>query len=123
MELRLWHQAGIDPRTLSPAYKELGQGMGPTLNTDAVMDAYTLTDRATWANFHNRQNLQVLVQGDPGLFNPYGSILVNPARFPHAKAAEARTWHDWLTTTPGQQAITSYRIAGEQLFFLPKPAS
>ena len=125
MELRLWKQAGIDPRTLAPGYKELGQGMGPTLNADAATDAYTLTDRATWANFKNRQNLVVLVQGDPKLFNPYGSILVNPARFPGINAAEARAWHEWLTTAPGREAISSYRIGGEQLFFplsAPPPA-
>ena len=118
MEMRLWHDAGIDPRSLGPAYKELGQGMGPTLNADAAMDAYTLTDRATWANFKNRQNLVILVQGDPKLNNPYGSILVNPARFPVVKAADARMWHEWLTSAPGRAAITSYRIGGEQLFFL-----
>lgn len=117
IELRLWKTAGIDPH--GPAYRELGQGMGPTLNAAAAMDAYTLADRATWANFKNRQQLTILVEGDPSLFNPYGSILVNPARFPHVNAADARIWHEWLTSTPGQAAITSFRIAGEQLFFLP----
>ena len=55
-------------------------------------------DRATWASFQNRQNLELLVAGDPALFNPYGSILVNPAKGPHIKAAEARVWHEWLTS-------------------------
>ena len=117
MELRLWKAAGVEPRGL--AYKELGQGMGPTLNATAAMDGYTLTDRATWANFKNRQGLAILVEGDPALLNPYGSILVNPARFPHVKAADAAIWHGWLTSAPGQSAITSFRIGGEQLFFLP----
>jgi tungstate transport system substrate-binding protein len=85
------------------------------------MDAYTLTDRATWANFRNRQDLAILVEGDRALFNPYGSILVDPQRFPHVKARDARIWHEWLTTPPGQAAITSFRIGGEQLFFLPRP--
>jgi hypothetical protein len=31
---------------------------------------------ATWVNFKNRQDLEVLTQGDPASFNPYGSILV-----------------------------------------------
>jgi tungstate transport system substrate-binding protein len=91
--------------------------MGPTLNTAAAMDAMTLTDRATWANFKNRQNLVILVEGDPELYNPYGSILVNPARFPAAKASDARLWHEWLTTAPGRAVISSYRIGDEQLFF------
>ena len=118
MERRLWHAARIDARTaLGAAYRELGQGMGPTLNTAAAMDAYTLTDRASWANFRNRRNLVILAEGDPALFNPYGSILLNPARFPHVKTALARVWHDWLTSEPGRTAIASYRIGGEQLFY------
>ena len=50
MELRLWKETGIEVGTRVPWYRELGQGMGPTLNTAAGLDAYTLTDRATWAN-------------------------------------------------------------------------
>lgn len=118
MELRLWTAAALDPKTLGASYRNVGQGMGPTLNAAAALDAYTLTDRATWANFKNRQNLVILAERDPALFNPYGSLLVNPARFPHVKAAEARVWHDWLTTAPGRTAIASFKIAGEQLFFL-----
>jgi tungstate transport system substrate-binding protein len=123
MELRLWKSAGIAPDTSGAWYRDLGQGMGPTLNIAAGLGAYTLTDRATWANFRNRQNLEILVEGDPALFNPYGSILVNPARWPHVKAADARTWHEWLTSKPGLDAITSYRIAGERLFFPPRAAA
>jgi len=120
MELRLWKSANLAPDTSSAWYRDLGQGMGPTLNVTAGLNAYTLTDRATWANFRNRQDLEILVEGDPALFNPYGSILVNPAKFPHVKAADARIWHEWLTSKPGLDAITSYRIAGEQLFFAPR---
>ena len=123
MELRLWKSAGIALGGRSPWYRDLGQGMGPTLNVTAALDAYTLTDRATWANFKNRQNLEILTEGDAALFNPYGSILVNPAKWPQVKAADARIWHEWLTTRAGLDAITSYRIAGEQLFFPPRVAA
>jgi tungstate transport system substrate-binding protein len=116
MELRLWTAAGIDPRS-DPNYRELGSGMGPTLNTAAGLDAYVLSDRATWASFQNRQNLVLLVAGDPALFNPYGSILVNPAKGPHIKAAEARIWHEWLTSGRGRAAIAGFKVQGEQLFF------
>ena len=119
MELRLWKSAGIQPDKSTPWYRDLGQGMGPTLNISAAMNAYTLTDRATWANFKNRQNLEILTEGDPALFNPYGSILVNPAKWPHVKIADAKIWHEWLTTKPGLDVITSYKINGEELFFPP----
>jgi tungstate transport system substrate-binding protein len=120
MELRLWKSAGIEPDKRGGWYRDLGQGMGPTLNVAAALDAYTLTDRATWANFKNRQNLEILTDGDAALFNPYGSILVDPIKWPHVKAAPARAWHEWLTSKPGLDAITSYRIGGEQLFFPPR---
>jgi tungstate transport system substrate-binding protein len=120
MELRLWKLAGIQPDKSTAWYRDLGQGMGPTLNITAELEAYTLTDRATWANFKNRQDLEILTEGDPALINPYGSILVNPAKWPHVKAAEARTWHEWLTSKAGLDAVTSYRINGEQLFFPPR---
>ncbi len=94
--------------------------MGPTLNIAAAMNAYTLTDRATWANFKNRQSLEILAEGDPALFNPYGSILVNPARWPQVKFADAKIWHEWLTSKPGLDAITSYKINGEEVFFPPR---
>jgi tungstate transport system substrate-binding protein len=123
MELRLWKSAGVEPDRRSPWYRDLGQGMGPTLNITAGLNAYTLTDRATWANFKNRQDLEILTEGDPALLNPYGSILVNPAKWPHVKAADARVWHEWLTSKSGLDAITSYRINGEQLFFPPRSAA
>ena len=92
MELRLWKSAGVAVNKNSDWYRDLGQGMGPTLNITAGLNAYTLTDRATWANFKNRQDLVILTEGDPALLNSYGSILVNPVRWPRVKFAEARTW-------------------------------
>src|SRR5690606_613428 len=75
-ELRVWEQAGIKPS--GSWYRELGSGMGPTLNTAAAMDAYVLADRGTWIAFDNRQNLKILFEGDKALFNQYGSVLINP---------------------------------------------
>lgn len=120
MEIWLWKSAGFQPDKDTAWYRNLGQGMGATLNIAAAMNAYTLTDRATWANFKNRQTLEILTEGDAALFNPYGSILVNPAKWPQVKFNDARTWHEWLTSKTGLEAITSYRINGEQLFFLPR---
>ena len=117
-ELRLWREAGLDPQALRGEwYKEVGQGMGPALNTASAANAYVLADRGTWLSFRNRGELGVLVEGDPRLFNQYGVMLVNPARHPHVKAAEAQAFIDWLVSGDGQRAIAEYRIAGDQLFF------
>jgi tungstate transport system substrate-binding protein len=114
-ELRLWETAGIPPE--GRWYRETGSGMGPTLNIAAAMDAYTLTDRGTWLSFANRQNLEILVEGDERLLNPYGVILVSPEPHPHVEAEAGRAFIDWLVSEAGQEAIASYRVQGEQLFF------
>lgn len=117
-ETRLWQRAQVDVQAVSGTwYKELGAGMGATLNTAAGMDGYTLTDRATWLSFRNRANLVLLVQGDPLLFNQYAVILVNPARHDHVKEAPARAFMDFLVSAAGQQAIGAFTIGGEPLFF------
>jgi tungstate transport system substrate-binding protein len=89
--------------------------MGPSLNIAAQLNAYILTDRATWANFRYKSDLEILVEGDPSLFNPYSSILVNPVKFPKINSADAKIWHEWITTAPGQKAIENYKIDGKQL--------
>jgi tungstate transport system substrate-binding protein len=81
------------------------------------MNAYALTDRATWLSFKNRGDLGVIVEGDKRLFNQYGAMLVNPARHRHVKQAEGRAFIRWLVSSEGQQAIADYHINGEQLFF------
>lgn len=117
-ELRMWEAAGIDAKAASGRwYKEVGAGMGATLNTAAGMDAYTLTDRATWVAFRNRANLAVLVEGDERLFNQYAVIEINPAVHPSVKSAEAKAFADWLVSSEGQDAIGAFAVDGQLLFF------
>ena len=116
-ERRLWRAAGIAPGGRSdPWYREAGSGMGATLNIAAGMNAYTLTDRGTWLSFRNRRDLEILVEGDPPLFNQYGIMLVNPAKHPHVKAKEARQLIDWITSPEGQRAIGKFTVEGRVLF-------
>ena len=117
-ELRYWKQAGIDVEAAKSSwYKESGSGMGPTLNIASAMNGYTLADRGTWLSFKNRGELAIVLQGDPRLFNPYGVIVVNPARHPHVKREMAQRFADWVVSPTGQKAIADYKIGGEQLFF------
>lgn len=121
MERRLWRSATIEPTSVAtPWYRETGSGMGAALNVATALEAYILTDRATWASFKNRGPLALLVEGDPALFNPYASILVNPAKGSHIRADEARIWHEWLTSRPGREAIRTFLLDGQQVFFLPE---
>ena len=117
-ELDLWAAAGVDPSPASGAwYRESGSGMGATLNVASSMAGYTLTDRASWVSFGNKGELEILVEGDERLNNPYSAIVVNPERHPHVRAREAQIFVDWLTSARGQAAIDAFRIDGEQLFF------
>jgi tungstate transport system substrate-binding protein len=117
-ELRLWKAAGVDLAKQKGAwYRSTGSGMGATLNTAAGMNAYALSDRGTWLSFKNPQNLVILVQGDPRLFNQYGVMLVNPAKHPSVKKTDGLTFINWLISPEGQKTIAGYKIDGQELFF------
>ncbi len=117
-ELELWNQSGIDTTKAGNGwYQETGRGMGGTLNMASALDAYTLSDRATWLKFGNKGQLDILFQSDPPLFNPYGIILVNPEKHPHIKTRDGQTFIEWMLSEVGQTLIADYRILGQQAFF------
>jgi tungstate transport system substrate-binding protein len=117
-ELALWKVGGVDIATQKgPWYRDIGQGMGAALNTAASMGAYVLADRGTWISFKNRGELAIAVEGDTKLFNQYGVILVNPAKYPHVKKEFGQAFIDWVVSPEGQKAIADYKIDGQQLFF------
>ncbi|MFL1873914.1 extracellular solute-binding protein [Hansschlegelia beijingensis] len=117
-ELRLWKGADVDLAAVrGDWYRDVGQGMGPALNTASASNAYLLADRGTWLSFKNRGDLTILVEGDKRLFNQYGVMLVNPEKHPTVKVKEGQAFVDWLISKDGQDAIAAYKIGGEQLFF------
>jgi len=113
-ELSLWKDAGIKPQ--GDWYREAGQGMGKVLQMSAELSAYTLTDRGTWLAYQTKSPLKITYEGDPILFNPYGIIAVNPARYPDINSAGAEALIDWITSPDGQRMIGSYTVAGSLLF-------
>ena len=117
-ELKLWEDAGVDPKASSGSwYLETGSGMGATLNTAVGKQAYALTDRGTWLAFANKDDFKVLVEGDDKLFNQYGVILVNPARHPNVKAKEGQAFIDWLVSPEGQAPSQATRSMGSSSSF------
>jgi tungstate transport system substrate-binding protein len=117
-ELDLWKASRIDlDKSKGPWYRDVGQGMGPALNTAASMNAYLLADRGTWLAFKNRGDLAILVEGDKRLHNQYGVMLVNPEKHPNVKKELGQAFVDWIVAPQGQKAIGDYKIGGEQLFF------
>jgi tungstate transport system substrate-binding protein len=117
-EMKIWEAAGADPRLASGSwYRETGSGMGATLNAGIGMGAYVLTDRATWISFGNKGDHEIVLEGDPDLFNQYGVIPVSPAACPSVDAEGAQTFADWLTGEAGQAAIAAFELDGQKLFF------
>lgn len=113
-ELELWTAAGVKPS--APWYRSVGQGMGKVLLMAHEFGAYALVDRGTWLAMKDKLRLDVLAQGDTRLFNPYGIIAVNPARYPDVNRAGAQALIDWITSAPARALIAGFRIHGEALF-------
>ena len=117
-ELSIWKSVGIDPKKFSGTwYRETGSGMGATLNTAVGMNAYALTDRATWLKFANKGDFRIVVEGDQVLFNQYGIILVNEKKHPHVKTSLGKIFVEWVVSPEGQDLIGQYLIKGHRTFF------
>jgi len=115
MEKQYWKEAGIRPG--GSAYLSAGRGMGEVLNMAAEMQAYTLTDRATYVAYRARTGLVIAVEGDPRMFNPYGIIAVNPAKYKDINYKGAMQLIEWMTSDEGQKKIAEFKVDGQQLFF------
>ena len=131
-EQSLWEATGltliaaaeIDPtkpykRPEGDWYQSVGQGMGAVMTIANEQLAYTLSDRATYlARKLVGTELEILVEGDSRLFNPYGVIQVNPEKCPNVNAAGAETFLDWMTSLETQALISQFGVDefGQPLF-------
>jgi tungstate transport system substrate-binding protein len=115
-ELDLWAKVGGKPS--GKWYKEAGQGMGAVLTMAKDLKAYTLADRGTWIAMESKlPGMAILSEGDADLFNPYGVIAVNPAKFPGTNYMAAMQYIAWLTSVEGQKIIREYKMGGKALFY------
>ena len=105
-ELEIWNAAGVKPE--GNWYMEAGQGMGAVLTMTNDKQAYTMSDRGTYLAFTEKVDLKVLFEGDPILYNPYGIIAVNPAKYPHVNYLDAMALIGWVTSPEGQAIIKEY---------------
>ena len=115
-EKQLWQIAGLKPA--GDWYLEAGRGMGEVLVMAGERLGYTLCDRGTYLAFLDKIDLQIVVEGDQSLYNPYGAIMVSPLKHPHVKAALAKKFLDYLTSAQAKSLIIGYRKGGEQLFYV-----
>lgn len=119
MEKGYWKALGTKPEesnAQSKWYVSAGQGMGEVLMMAGEMRAYTLSDRGTYISYRDKIGLPILMQGDPGMFNPYGIIAVNPKKYPDINYKGATELINWITSAEGQKLIADFKVGGEQLF-------
>jgi tungstate transport system substrate-binding protein len=109
------------PGGLGEWYLSIGQGMGKVLTFAEEKQAYTLTDRGTYLKYKFGRaqglDLEILCEGDPALYNPYGVIPVNPKKYPHVQYEWAEIFAQWLVSPKAQAMIANYKIEGQQAFF------
>lgn len=111
----------MHPDGLDNWYHSIGQGMGKALTYAEEKQAYTITDRGTFLKYkHGRDqglDLDIMVEGDSELFNPYGIIPVNPEKHAHVKFEQADKFAKWLVSEKAQKIIAEYKIQGKQAFY------
>ncbi|MGO9378574.1 MAG: substrate-binding domain-containing protein [Dissulfurispiraceae bacterium] len=119
-ELSIWKKAGVDPKG-QKWYLEVGQGMEKTQRIADEKRAYTLTDMGTWLATRDKDKLamSIVLEGDPALFNQYGVMAVNPAKYPQVKYKEAMEFINWLISKEGQQTIASVKDKNGNPLFIP----
>ena len=115
-EKQLWQKAGVT--AVGNWYLEAGRGMGEVIVMASERNGYTLSDRGTYIAYSEKTPLQIVSEGDKRLFNPYGVIMVNPARHKHVKVDLANGFLNYLTSNQAKQLITGFRKGGKQLFYI-----
>ena len=116
-ERSLWAGVAVDLGRKNLWYRSVGAGMGAALNTASAMNAYIMSDRASWLNFGNKGDLALLYAGDPALFNQYAYLPVSSDLHRHVKTVAAARLEVWLTSPRAKTLINNYQISGEKLFF------
>jgi len=117
-ELDIWSKAELDPKD-QPWYLETGQGMGATLIVTSEKEGYTLTDRSTYLATQQNLKLDILLEGDPPLLNPYHVITVNPDKWPNVNYEGAMAFYNFMISPETQKVIVEFGVDkyGQSLFF------
>jgi len=116
-EKELWELADINVPFKEKWYLSIGQGMGSTLLIANQKKAYTLSDRSTWIAFNKKENLKIVCENLPPLFNQYGIILVSNKINNNLNIRSAKKYIDWITSKEAKKLINNYQVNGKQLFF------
>jgi len=124
-EMSIWKDAGADPSGADPTsaadwYLQAGSGMAAALRVANEKQAYILCDRSTFLAHAGALDLQILVEGDRTLHNPYSAITINVAKHPHTQHEAATRFAEYLLSPAVQQKISRFgsKQYGQALFFI-----
>jgi len=116
-EIELWKSINLDSDNFNDWYIKIGQGMGKTLLLTNEKNGYTISDRSTWISFNKRENLKIICENYPPLFNQYSIILVNPKLNNKLNIKDAKKYINWIISKEAKKIVNSFKIEGKQLFF------
>lgn len=109
MEISLWNAAGLEISN-KEFYVSAGKGMGDVLTMASEMQAYTLSDRATYLNMMDKLELKILLEKDKRLFNQYGIIPVRPTINDRIDHDGALSFVKWILSDETQKMIGEYGV-------------
>ena len=113
-ELALWEKSGVTSEFYN--YKEVGKGMGATLQMASEMEAYTLTDIGTYLATKENLDLEIVKDADNSLKNVYAMVTISELD----KKVEDMTNKlvEYYKSDKVQQQIKEYGVVkyGEPLF-------
>ena len=116
-EAEMWLESNLRIYDKLDWYFSVGQGMGSTLLITNEKRGYSLSDRSTWIAFNYKDNLKIVCENLPPLFNQYGMILVNPNLNKNLNFNNAKKYFDWFKTSEVKELINNFEVKGKQLFF------
>jgi tungstate transport system substrate-binding protein len=82
-------------------------------------EAYTLTDRSTYLATRQNLELDILLEGDPPLLNPYHVMTVNPEKWADINYEGAMAFYNFMISPDTQKVIAEFGVDtyGQPLFF------
>jgi len=107
-ERAIWRAALIVPE-LNPAYLKMGQPMPALLRSSSELQAYTLSDRATFDQLAPSLRIRLLFEGDPFLRNMYSVMLISAS-------PDGARFVDWLLRGRGRSLLETFEIKGHRAF-------
>ena len=120
-ELKIWALEGIEPA--GDWYVSAGKGMGASLIMASEMQAYILTDKATFLSMKANTGLTILLGESDDMKNVYSLIAVNPEKNKGVNAEGAQAFIDFMLSPEAQAVIKNFGAAeyGEALFAFDQP--